>query len=125
MVQSLNELSLLLIGVATLLDFPNHHIGHSAEDPTNIKTHSSAYTNGVETNENNAEHVDVIVVGAGVAGLAAARDLSRRGLRVIVLEASDMIGGRVRTTYQWKDVGALELGANWVHGNGKRNPIAR
>lgn len=41
--------------------------------------------------------VDVVVVGAGLAGLAAARHLSDAGLQVAVLEASDDIGGRVRT----------------------------
>lgn len=41
--------------------------------------------------------VDAIVVGAGLAGLAAARDLTTAGLQVAVLEASDAVGGRVRT----------------------------
>lgn len=40
---------------------------------------------------------DVIVVGAGVAGLCAARDLTAAGCDVVVLEASDAVGGRVRT----------------------------
>ncbi|MFD9094381.1 NAD(P)/FAD-dependent oxidoreductase [Streptomyces collinus] len=40
---------------------------------------------------------DVVVVGAGPAGLACARDLSARGLRVRVLEAGDQVGGRMRT----------------------------
>ncbi len=40
---------------------------------------------------------DVVVVGAGLAGLAAARHLQRAGLDAIVLEASDAVGGRVRT----------------------------
>jgi len=40
---------------------------------------------------------DVVVIGAGVAGLACARRLHERGLRVAVVEASDRIGGRVRT----------------------------
>jgi monoamine oxidase len=38
---------------------------------------------------------DVIVIGAGAAGLAAARSIGRRTLRVLVLEARDRIGGRV------------------------------
>jgi glycine/D-amino acid oxidase-like deaminating enzyme len=42
-------------------------------------------------------HVDVVVVGAGLAGLACARRLSRQGLDVIVLESADAVGGRVRT----------------------------
>jgi phytoene dehydrogenase-like protein len=40
---------------------------------------------------------DVLVVGAGLAGLACARELSAAGLRTLVLEASDGVGGRVRT----------------------------
>ncbi len=43
------------------------------------------------------EHVDVIVVGAGLAGLACAVELQQAGLRVLVLEASDAVGGRVRS----------------------------
>jgi phytoene dehydrogenase-like protein len=44
-----------------------------------------------------AEQVDVVVVGAGLAGLSCSRTLTRRGLRVRLLEASDAVGGRVRT----------------------------
>lgn len=42
-------------------------------------------------------HCDVVVVGAGLAGLAAARELSIHGARVCVLEAADRVGGRVRS----------------------------
>lgn len=42
-------------------------------------------------------HADVVVVGAGLAGMAAARTVSEAGHRVVVLEASDGVGGRVRT----------------------------
>ena len=44
-----------------------------------------------------AERHDVVVVGAGLAGLRCARELARAGLDVLVLEASDGVGGRVRT----------------------------
>ncbi|WP_433262081.1 flavin monoamine oxidase family protein [Actinosynnema sp. CS-041913] len=55
---------------------------------------------------------DVIVVGAGFAGATAARSLRRRGLRVLVLEARDRVGGRAwTTTFQGERV---ELGGNWV-----------
>lgn len=41
--------------------------------------------------------VDVVVVGAGVAGLSAARELTRQGRSVVVLESSDRVGGRITT----------------------------
>ena len=44
-----------------------------------------------------AERHDVVVVGAGLAGLRCAREVARGGLDVVVLEASDGVGGRVRT----------------------------
>jgi phytoene dehydrogenase-like protein len=49
------------------------------------------------TSDNAGADVDVVVVGAGLAGLCAARVLQRAGIRFIVLEASDGVGGRVRT----------------------------
>ncbi len=55
---------------------------------------------------------DVVIVGAGAAGLTAANDLRRAGLSVAVLEARDRVGGRL-----WTDVidGAmLEIGGQWV-----------
>lgn len=56
---------------------------------------------------------DVVVVGAGFAGLTAARELSRQGLRVHILEARDRIGGR---TWLDRRLGRdLEIGGTWVH----------
>jgi monoamine oxidase len=57
---------------------------------------------------------DVIVIGAGVAGLTVARDLTRAGRRVLVLEARDRLGGRVWT--HRTPNGPIELGAEFVHG---------
>ncbi|MFM7244663.1 MAG: NAD(P)/FAD-dependent oxidoreductase [Planctomycetaceae bacterium] len=44
-----------------------------------------------------SEPLDCVIVGAGIAGLACAGELGRRGRRVIVLEATDRVGGRVAT----------------------------
>ena len=57
---------------------------------------------------------DVVVVGAGMAGLGCARVLAERGLRVCVVEARDCVGGRVRTEIVGGQV--VELGAEFVHG---------
>ena len=56
---------------------------------------------------------DVVVVGAGFAGVTAARELQRQGYRVLVLEARDRIGGR---TWTDRRLGRdLEMGGTWVH----------
>lgn len=62
----------------------------------------------------------VVVVGAGIAGLSAARALQSSGVEVVVLEARDRIGGRIFTD---NVAGApVDLGAAWLHGpNG--NPL--
>ena len=66
---------------------------------------------------------DCVVIGAGVAGLAAARKLHAANQRVVVLEARDRIGGRVWTDMSSPD-GPIELGAQWVHGI-HGNPLAK
>lgn len=69
---------------------------------------------------------NVAVIGAGAAGLAAARRLSSAGLRVIVLEARDRIGGRVHTIRPPDSVLPVEAGAEFVHGDAEEIwPIIR
>lgn len=62
----------------------------------------------------------VAIIGAGIAGLAAARTLVGAGIAVTVFEARDRIGGRIFTAH---DFGfPFEIGANWIHGD-RGNPL--
>ncbi|HOZ51924.1 MAG TPA: NAD(P)/FAD-dependent oxidoreductase [Chitinophagaceae bacterium] len=69
----------------------------------------------------NPNNKTVIIVGAGISGLAAAKKLNEKGFRVIVLESQDKVGGRLKTN---RSLGiAFDEGASWIHGtNG--NPIS-
>ena len=58
------------------------------------------------------ENLDVIVVGAGLSGLAAARELRKSGLDVLVLEARDRPGGR--TGVMELDGLVFDIGGEWV-----------
>jgi monoamine oxidase len=60
---------------------------------------------------------DVIVIGAGAAGLMAARELIRAGKSVVVLEGSHRAGGRVLTLFDTRAGMPIELGAEFVHGD--------
>jgi monoamine oxidase len=59
---------------------------------------------------------DVIVVGAGIAGLAAARTLAEAGLQVVLLEARERVGGRIHTVPASEGELPVELGAEFIHG---------
>jgi phytoene dehydrogenase-like protein len=61
-----------------------------------------------------------IVIGAGMAGAAAAHDLRAAGVDVTVLEARDRVGGRIWSNESWGV--PVELGAAWIHGTGG-NPL--
>src|SRR5579864_8474075 len=63
-----------------------------------------------------AKDPSVIIVGAGMAGLAAAQELGRAGLSVCILEARDRIGGRVFTQHDPACEIPIELGAEFIHG---------
>lgn len=56
----------------------------------------------------------ILVIGAGMAGLTAARRLATAGRQVLVLEARDRVGGRIRTLREQGEI--LELGAEFIHG---------
>ena len=64
----------------------------------------------------------VLILGAGIAGLAAARGIATLGSRVTLLEGRDRIGGRIWTEADF--AAPVDLGAAWIHGTAK-NPITR
>jgi polyamine oxidase len=100
-------------------------------DPRNRDTDSDGTLDGAEVAAGASPTVSagapldgpgrsVIVIGAGMAGLTAARVLQDAGVEVVVLEARDRLGGRTWTA----DVGgaAVDLGASWAHGV-RGNPV--
>ena len=61
------------------------------------------------------QSADVVVIGAGMAGVSAARALTQGGTRVVVVEASDRVGGRVHTIRDFAEA-PVEAGAEFIHG---------
>lgn len=80
----------------------------------------SLLASSCKKNDGNNKNKTIIVIGAGISGLAAAKQLKAEGFNVIVLEAQEKVGGRLRTD---RSLGvAFDEGASWIHGiNG--NPI--
>lgn len=63
-----------------------------------------------------ADDADVLVLGGGAAGLACAAELGEAGLRVLLLEARERLGGRIHTIHPGVVPYPIELGAEFVHG---------
>ncbi|NER39694.1 MAG: FAD-dependent oxidoreductase, partial [Oscillatoria sp. SIO1A7] len=75
-----------------------------------------------EQSKSSTNKPKILVIGAGVSGLAAARELVRSGFEVTVLEGRDRIGGRINTD---RSLGLpIDLGASWIHGI-RGNPIGK
>lgn len=66
---------------------------------------------------------DVVIVGAGAAGIGAAKTAQRHGLNYLVLEASHRIGGRAYTESPTSEI-RFDLGCHWLH-SASRNPFTR
>ncbi len=71
------------------------------------------------SNKNNSPH-PILIIGAGIAGLACAKKLHEAGENVVVLEARKRIGGRIHSVK--KGSYTFDLGASWIHGI-ENNPI--
>ncbi|KAG9988084.1 hypothetical protein KCU72_g21520, partial [Aureobasidium melanogenum] len=79
-------------------------------------------SNSLETNESmrsasqaTSEEADVVVIGAGLAGLTAARDVIKSDLSCIVLEARDRVGGKTWSQQLPDGKGTVDLGAAWIN----------
>jgi len=77
---------------------------------------------GLSKSQNDGRIYDVIIVGAGISGLAAADNLAYSGKDVLVLEARNRIGGRIWSRL-WNGV-TIEEGANWIH-TSDGNPLTQ
>lgn len=64
----------------------------------------------------------VIVIGAGISGIAAARILHDASFKVTLLESRDRLGGRIHTDYSFGC--PVDMGASWLHGVCNENPLA-
>jgi len=64
-----------------------------------------------------ADVFDAIIIGAGAAGLAAAKELRENGCRIVVLEARNRVGGRIFTYRDPMVTLPIELGAEFLHGH--------
>src|ERR1700733_5318488 len=63
-----------------------------------------------------SERSEVLIIGAGAAGLAAARELCEAGLTVQIVEARNRVGGRINTIFDDRTKMPIELGAEFIHG---------
>jgi phytoene dehydrogenase-like protein len=65
--------------------------------------------------QNNSDiNLPILIIGAGIAGIACAKKLQENGKKVIVLEAKSSIGGRINSRKIDSDI--FDLGASWIHG---------
>lgn len=90
-------------------------------------THSTRQESdqGIDRDQD-VQRLPVVVVGAGMAGLSAARSLQDHGIPTIVVEGANRIGGRLHTVdlqVQGTDPSTVDLGAAWIHGP-IGNPLA-
>ena len=110
------------IGTASAIAFS---CGLIEEPLQNLTEEPDTVSNEIPQSDSSVRNAEVLVIGAGMSGLAAARTLVDKGVSVIVLEARDRIGGRT-----WTDsfLGLpLDLGASWIHGikNNPRTELAK
>jgi len=60
---------------------------------------------------------EILIIGGGAAGLMAANELLEKGYSVVILEASERLGGRIHTSHDKKFEKPVEKGVEFIHGN--------
>jgi len=90
------------------------------EDEDNTNVHD-----GDDDDEVAVEPCDVLVLGAGAAGIAAARALTKLGVKTVVVEGRSRVGGRAHTSDELGAGMGLDHGAKWVHGACSENRIVQ
>jgi len=94
---------------------------NSIKDLCHFYLHLKSKNHPAVKAHSNTDKPTIIIIGAGLAGLTAAKALTQHGINVILIEARERIGGRIQSI-QLNDDFFIELGAQFVHGI-KNNPL--
>ncbi len=105
-----------LAGIALFVFAIGHYsISASASGPADQKDQRPP-ADCTSSSNDTAHRYDVIVVGGGIAGLSATRELQHLGHSVLILEANNRIGGRAYVGYIGDDKVPIDYGGAWIHG---------
>ena len=96
-------------------------IGYKKKLKPSFRLHIKPKTKGAGIMNFGEKHSDVVIIGAGIAGLAAAKTLKQNGVKYLILEASHRIGGRAHSKELSKN-NWFDLGCSYLH-NGLTNPF--
>jgi monoamine oxidase len=111
------QLSAFLIGIVLFVSaIGQYNVSFSSSGATDQKDQRLSADCTPPNGKYTARRYDVIVVGAGIAGLSATRELQHLGRSVLILEANNRIGGRGYVGYIGDDKVPIDYGGAWIHG---------
>ena len=116
----------LLVAHTSTQDTPARHFAPRPLFQIVRMSGKSATDSDKEINRDDENTFDVVIIGAGWAGLAAAKTLQENGCtNMCILEARDYVGGRSVTSYECGGC-PVDLGSSWIHGrDSNKNPVQR